>query len=401
VNTFFPLSVLNQVKAPELIAPRCGLCKLDKQCQNGKMPVSGKGKKRIMIIGEAPGEHEDRKNKQFVGKSGQYLRDRLKRCGIDPDKDVWFHNALSCRPPNNKITNSEWVEYCRPNVTNAIKEYEPETVILLGYYSVKSVIGHLWKEDVGKISRWTGWQIPAQRFNCWICPTFHPSFLMRQESQVLDNMFLKQINSAVKLKGRPWKKVPDYKSKVRIVFDEKEAKEMLLRFAKGSRPVAIDYETNMLKPDADNAMVVGCSASDGVETIAYPWTKVTRKYTGKLIRSGVPIVASNIKFEERWTQKVFGHGIKNWEESFDTMLASHVLDNRPGINSIKFQSFVMLGQESYDDHIKPYLRGDTGGGYEVNRIREIDMRDLLLYCGLDSLLEIKVSQIQKGRLEET
>jgi len=81
-----------------------------------------------------------------------------------------------------------------------------------------------------------------------------------------------------------------------------------------------------------------------------------------------------------------GHRVRNWY--WDTMLASHVMDNRPGITSIKFQSFVLLGQSSYDDHIKKFFQSPKGE--ERNQIDLIDMDDLLLYNGLDSLLQYKV-----------
>jgi len=65
------------------------------------------------------------------------------------------------------------------------------------------------------------------------------------------------------------------------------------------------------------------------------------------------------------------------------------LDQRPYITSIKFQSFVLLGNESYDDHITKYFRKTDKNG--LNAIHEIDLKELLIYNGLDSLLEYKVA----------
>jgi len=94
--------------------------------------------------------------------------------------------------------------------------------------------------------------------------------------------------------------------------------------------------------------------------------------------------------EERWTLKKFGHGATNW--GWDTMLASHCLDNRPGICSLKFQSLVRLGVPSYNDKIEPYLVNQKG---PYNRIHEIDMKDLLLYGGIDSVLEYRLAMKQR------
>ena len=74
------------------------------------------------------------------------------------------------------------------------------------------------------------------------------------------------------------------------------------------------------------------------------------------------------------------------------MLAAHVLDNRKGITGLKFQAFVQLGQESYNDHVGGLLKGDKKS--HINRIHEIDVHDLLLYNGMDSLLTYKLAIIQ-------
>jgi hypothetical protein len=119
-------------------------------------------------------------------------------------------------------------------------------------------------------------------------------------------------------------------------------------------------------------------------TIAYPWTLATAEATKNYWISKGRKRASNLKFEDRWTWVKLKVRVRNWYG--DTMIMAHVLDNREGVTSIKFQAFVRLGAESYDDHIKKHLK--SGKGTDQNLAREnIDMVQLLTYCGLDSLLE--------------
>ncbi len=163
--------------------------------------------------------------------------------------------------------------------------------------------------------------------------------------------------------------------------------------------MAIDYETNMLKPDMPDAAIVACSVAYGdssgpVGVVAYPWTKVTAAATGRLLRSPVKKIIANKGFEIRWTLKEFGHGIRNVVH--DTMHDAHLLDNRRDISSVKFQAYALLGQPEWDSHIKPYLKADNSN--TRNRIHEIPMRDLLLYCGLDSLLEFRIALKQRELL---
>lgn len=153
---FFPASMLLETKAPTSLVPKCGACGLYKTCNTPKMEPSGAGRKRILILAEAPGETEDAKGIQLCGKSGTYLSDTLKGLGVSMRKDCWLTNAIICRPPDNETPDDKKIEWCRPNLTKTIKELQPDIIIPLGGVAVKSLIGSIWKEDVGPISRWVG-----------------------------------------------------------------------------------------------------------------------------------------------------------------------------------------------------------------------------------------------------
>lgn len=104
-----------------------------------------------------------------------------------------------------------------------------------------------------------------------------------------------------------------------------------------------------------------------------------------------------MKFEERWTVAKLGCKVRGWH--WDTMLAAHILDNRSGITSLKFQAFVHLGISDYDSHISPFLYSKHPN--ETNRIDQVDDKSLLLYNGLDSLLEYLIMKKQKAIFERT
>jgi uracil-DNA glycosylase family 4 len=379
------------------VVAQCWLCKLDKGCHSPKMRVSGQGRKEILIVGEAPGEEEDRRGRQFVGRTGQKLRRVIAEVGLDPDRDCWFTNALICRPPHNKVRDENAVEYCRPNLLKTVEELKPKVVVLLGKRAVRSLVGHLWKEDVKGIGRWVGFRIPCRNPNAWVCPTWHPSYVMRQEDKpnyrVLEMFWKKHLRWAMTRTDRPWKDVPDYKSWVAPVFDPNVAARIVRSMTAKRDILAFDYETNTLKPDSAQAKIVCCSVSDGRVSVAYPWIGEAIKATQEMIRSKVKKVASNLKFEERWTRAFFGHGVRNWY--WDTMENAHIIDSRRGVKGLKFQSFVLLGQEDYDSAVRPYLRSKDGTSNGVNRIDEVALPDLLTYNALDSLLEVLVYHEQR------
>lgn len=388
----FSSSELQIRSAPSLI-PRCGACGLLKGCLSPKMPVDGEGRKKILVIGEAPGKNEDEKGIPFCGDAGQYLQSKLP---VDLRRDCWIMNSLSCRPPKNAIDDVRKIDYCRPIVIKAIEDLQPNVVILLGAMAVKSVIGWLWRSDYGALNRWIGWQIPSQKINAWVCPTWHPSYLVRGGKgkgllEIEEMLFRNHLQAACSHTKRPWKKVPDYEKRIRVIFNSDEAAEAIEKLTNTDEPIAFDYETDRLKPDRQESRIICCSMSDGLTSIAYPWDGKAIGATRKFLRSRTPKVGSNIKFEERWTRKVFGFGVRNWH--WDTMVAAHVMDNRPKITGIEFQAFVHLGFPPWDSEVARHMKAKNAN--EENTLQSCDLRKLLVYCAYDSLVEWHVAKKQQ------
>lgn len=393
---FFPSSTLTQVRPQVSLLPACGSCKLWERCKSPKMKPYGKGRRGILLIGESPASQEDDEGRPFVGDSGQHLRSVLRRFGIDMDRDCWATNALICKAEQNP--DPKRIPWCRPNLTQTLKELQPDIIIPLGGVAVKSLIGGIWGEDTQGITRWAGFDIPCQKPNAWICPTYHPSYCLRAADPVVDLQFAEHLQQAVAHKGKPWSVVPDYRKQVTPIYDAKTAAFNLRQYIRDGRSVAIDFESDRLKPDHSDARIVCCSVSNGEMTIAYPWLGEAIEATGELLRSPLPKIAANLKHEERWCIQKFGHPVNNWQ--WDTMLAAHWLDNRPSICSLEFQAFVVLGAPNHKAAIGPYL--EAKGGNARNRIHEVDLGQLLVYCSIDSLVEwhIAQKQMEQGRISK-
>lgn len=396
VMGFLPLSMLTK-PAPLTLVPKCQECGLYKTCESPKMPASGGGRAKALIVGEAPGAREDAKGIQFVGKAGERLRASLRKIGVDPDKDVWFHNAIICRPPENKTPDQKKIDACRPNLVATVKRLNPEVIIPLGLVAVKSVLGWLWKEDVSgdSMEKWVGWRVPHQGTNTWICPTYHPSHVMRAEEEgktVVGLFFERHLEAAFGCAGRPWKEVPDFAKQVVCIHKPGDVRNWLNGMVRPGRPASFDLETNMLKPDNDKARIVCCAVSTGGDTVSFPWHGDAIDATlAVLWDARVPKMGWNIKFEERWIRRLHGRGVKGW--LWDGMQAAHAIDNREGITGLKFQAFVQLGQDVYDGRVAPFLKADYAN--DLNKITEVRLADLLVYCGVDALLEHKVGRIQR------
>ena len=382
-------------KLESMLGAHCHKCNLYRKCKNPKMPVYGKGKEKILLIAESSTSHEDEYNDQMIGGPANYLRSVLDDFGLDLEEDCWKTNAIICCPGTGRPTRKQ-IEYCRPNVWNTIEKLDPVTIILLGGAALSSVVEKLWGENINSMGKWVGWQIPSRRTNAWICPTHHPAYILSQDNPVLELWFKKHLENAIAKSSRPWKSVPIYSRHVKIQLDPGMIDDFVSVWTDEypNEPIAFDYETTCLKPDGPEAEIVSASigwqAANEVRGIGFPWQGEAIPAMKKLLTSKVPKIAHNIKFEERWTMKEFGHGVRNWKCC--TMQDAHILDNRPGITSLNFQAFVQLGQEPYDRHIKPFLQS-TGPG-KPNRIKEIPMDELLMYGGLDALLTYHLAEKQ-------
>lgn len=372
----------------------CMGCRLDRGCKSPKMPVTGRGRRGVLIVAEAPGKEEDERGTQLIGRAGQHLRKCLAKIGVDLDRDCWKTNAVCCRPPDNAKPTMKQIACCRPNVLGALSELKPSVVLLLGQSALDSVVGHMQGQDVGSISRWVGWRIPCWTVGAWVCPTWHPSYLLREkEDPVLSLWFGRHLEAAISLEGRP----PEFRAKVRRIYDESEAADFLHEAERLGGLVSFDYETNRLKPDQEDARIVSCGVclEDG-RTAAFTVGTVVVDPLSELLKSKrVGKVGWNIKFEERWTRAVLGHGVRGWIH--DGMIAAHMLDNRPGVTGAKFQAFVRLGVLPYDRVVGPLLKSVDARGR--NRIGEAKLEDLLLYNGMDAAVEFALARIQMEELK--
>lgn len=375
----------------------CGGCGLYKKCLSPKMEVSGKGRKKILFVAEAPGKAEDRRGIQLVGEAGQVLREALHDIGEELD-DCWKTNAVICRPPENKME-SKYIEACRPNLLRTIKKLKPKVIVLLGGSAIRSLISTEWQKDLGGMSRWIGWNIPSHNYG-WVCPTYHPSYILRLgKEKPLTIIFREHLRQAFSLEDVPPPSLTleALKSEIEIIQSPRLVRLKLRDLAKKEGKIAFDYETTGLKPDGKKHKIISCSICfEQRETFAFMMDNSIKPYLSKVLLSKrLGKVASNMKFEERWTRAKLGHPVENW--FWDTMLAAHVIDNRSGITSIKFLSYIYYGIGDYDSHISPYLHSKIANG--LNRIDEIDKKELLVYNGLDSLQEFRVMEKQRRILK--
>lgn len=373
----------------------CHACKL--HSDNKRINVSGQGKKQILIVGDHPTQREIEMGRCWVGDTGRLLKNALEAFHIDVERDCWTTYAVRCYTSKP----SQYVKHCKKYLDDVIKEKQPKLIILLGTAAVQAVIGDRWKKDLGTITKWRGWQIPDQELGCWVCPIMSPRDIIRNKSsKEYLTIFRDDLRQALKLLS-PGRVFPNPQCEVKVVEDDplKQVKFLKWVYEKG-REFAFDYETTGLKPHAEGHEIVILSVCnsiyDSYVMIPQYHDKRVLKWLRKVFESKIPKVAQNMKFEHNWTYNILGIEIKNW--SWDTMLVSHLLDNRDGVTGLKFQTYVQLGIVDYSSHISKYLKATGSNGLNSIKKAMADpalKRDLLHYCALDSNYTYRIKKWQE------
>ncbi|MFH1022773.1 MAG: uracil-DNA glycosylase [Planctomycetota bacterium] len=97
----------------------------------------GVPKARIMVIGEGPGENEDKQGKAFVGRAGKLFDEIMRAVHLDTNEEMLIANVVKCRPPENRAPRTEEAAACIPFLKKQIDLVKPRVILLLGATSLK------------------------------------------------------------------------------------------------------------------------------------------------------------------------------------------------------------------------------------------------------------------------
>ena len=150
----------------------CTRCPLA-QGRTRAVPGEGPETASVLFIGEAPGFHEDKSGRPFVGAAGRFLEELL--ADIDMGrKDVYIANVIKCRPPGNRAPTLAEIEACKPYLDRQIELIQPRIVITLGRFSMARYF------PGAKISSIHG--KPRKIDGVLYYPMYHPAAALHQPS---------------------------------------------------------------------------------------------------------------------------------------------------------------------------------------------------------------------------
>ncbi|CAN7320566.1 uracil-DNA glycosylase [Trinickia sp. LjRoot230] len=149
----------------------CERCRL---CEKRTNAVFGVGDRQAdwMLIGEAPGENEDKLGEPFVGQAGKLLDGMLRALSLARGDNVYIANVVKCRPPGNRNPEPDEVARCEPYLRQQVALLKPKLIVALGRVAAQNLL----KTDAsisslrGRIHRYE--DVP-------VIVTYHPAYLLR------------------------------------------------------------------------------------------------------------------------------------------------------------------------------------------------------------------------------
>jgi DNA polymerase len=164
-----------------LTCQKCGLSE-----NTTPIPQIGSYDKEIMIVGEAPGEEEEKFREPFVGRSGELLNSMLHSIQVDRT-DCFITNVVKCRPTirqNGKIFNRtpeyDEMKKCFPFLKKQIEILNPKIIIILGRLSLQAIKA-IYRINANSITKAQG-NIYIIRKNLIVLPMYHPAYILRNYS---------------------------------------------------------------------------------------------------------------------------------------------------------------------------------------------------------------------------
>jgi uracil-DNA glycosylase family protein len=159
-------------------AAGCRACPLWKPATQ---TVFGQGRRsaKLMLVGEQPGDREDREGKPFVGPAGKVLDEALTAAGIARE-ETYVTNAVKhfkWRPAGKRrlhqTPQANEIEACRPWIEAELEVVKPEALVCLGATATRALLG-----SKVRVTRDRGTAIDSELARV-VAVTVHPSSILR------------------------------------------------------------------------------------------------------------------------------------------------------------------------------------------------------------------------------
>lgn len=357
----------------------------------------GNPRARLMLVGEAPGAHEESQGIPFVGPAGVIVDDCLVAGGVSRD-DVYLTNVVKVRPPDNEIRRlpelNTKIEDFLPQLWKEIEEINPNCILAIGNTALKALTSFT------GIDKYRGSILLNQRTGLpKVVATIHPASLFHETEGKMrsyrDRAFI-QFDFVRAIQQSQFR---EYRPPERALLTAKNSSD-LFRFldrsvGRGLRKFSLDVETYKTFPlcvglafSRHEAMsiplfhVQSARNPEGIplHDLAIIWQTIA----DLLADPQYKIIGQNMKFDE---QRCIQVGLPFSDVWFDTMLAFHVMYSELP-KRLQFISSILTEEPYYKDELTEY------------NPKKDKLDKLLLYNAKDAAVEFEVYEKEWEELTE-
>lgn len=320
------------------------------------VPGYGNPNAKILILGEAPGENEEKIGRPFVGASGQLLDELLREVEIDRSQ-CYLTNVFKYRPPGNDLSKLKKlgidVREGYPELYNEIRTINPNVILGLGNLSLEALTG------LKKILNYRGSVLPTVVPPYKAVFTVHPSALFERGTGSLP-YYMRRIVHLDLLKLKRESAFKDHRP-VKRTHEICKSAAQLARFLDSNKTrlhVAIDIESIKCIP---SCIGLAFSPSHGMSIPLLPTRDIIESYheiveiyriLDKFFRTpGLKIIGQNFKYDQEKLERPSGFTVP--DPYIDTMLLAHTL--HPELKSgLGFLTSIYTDEPYYKDEYKEF-----------------------------------------------
>jgi len=152
----------------------CNRCRLAKTRTNTVFGEGIEDRPDVFVIGEGPGETEDRTGRPFTGKAGELLERMLAAISLYRDTNCYISNIVKCRPPQNRDPLPDEKNACAAYIRQQVALTRPKAILCLG----KPASSFMTRDDTASMSQLRGRFTLYDKSIPLIC-TYHPAAVLR------------------------------------------------------------------------------------------------------------------------------------------------------------------------------------------------------------------------------
>jgi DNA polymerase len=152
----------------------CAACSLHAARCNA-VPGEGVNAPLVLVIGDEPGENEDKIGKPFVGEAGQLLDKMLAAIGLARNENCFITNIVKCRTPHDRDPLPEEAAACATFLVEQIALLKPSVILCAGRVATQNIL-----KTTNSIKNLHGHFIDC--IGVPLLPTYHPNAILHDPS---------------------------------------------------------------------------------------------------------------------------------------------------------------------------------------------------------------------------